>query len=264
MKIMNLRSFSALLAVVLLSACNQPKASEEAADASIEETMTVEAPALNTLSQEEIDQGWTSLFDGQTTEHWRGYLQESFPSNGWMIHEGALVLHKNTNNEENWGGDIITKEQYENFELSLEFMLTDSTNSGILYMVQEKEGDPVYYGAPEYQLLDDDLYLSLGENSINDKQKTGSNYDMEAPSGDHLKPMGEWNVAKILMNEKHIEHWLNDVKVLEYDLGSDKWNEQFQNSKFVDWPYAKITKGHIGLQDHDHEIKFRNIKIRNL
>jgi len=247
-----------------LVACSQPKDNAEATESVVEETLPAETPAMNALSQEEIDQGWNSLFDGQSADHWRGYLMESFPDKGWKIHDGVLVLHKNTSNEENWGGDIITKEQYENFELSLDFMLTDSTNSGILYMVQEKEGDPIYYGAPEYQLLDDDLYLSLGENSIKDNQKTASNYDMEAPSGDHLKPVGEWNVAKILVNEKHVEHWLNGAKVLEYDLESDKWNQQFQNSKFVDWPYAKIIKGHIGLQDHNHEISFRNIKIRNL
>ena len=262
MKIINLKTLLFGFPV-LLWACSPPNTSEDTTEAP-SESAPVETPAMNTLTQLEIDQGWGSLFDGQSTEQWRGYLDETFPNQGWVVRDGSMILLKNVEKVENWGGDIITKKKYENFELSLEFMLTDSANSGILYMVQEKEGDPIYYSAPEYQLLDDKIYLGLGENPINQKQVTGSNYDMEAPSGNVLNPMGEWNVAKIVMNQKHVEHWLNDVKVLEYEIGSDKWNEQFQNSKFADWPYAKVTKGHIGLQDHNHEIGFRNLKIREL
>jgi hypothetical protein len=218
----------------------------------------------NSLTKEESDSGWKLLFDGKTTDMWRGYNQSTMPLLGWVIKDDALVIEKTPQPKpEGFGGDIITKEQYGNFELALEFMVTDTANSGIFYFVIEKPEDPIYFNAPEYQILDNATYAKATSGGDLSKHKTGDNYDMQSAPADYMKPVGEWNQAKIIHKDGHVEHWLNGNKCIEYQVGSPEWEELVLNSKFKDWKgYGRSTVGHIGLQDHQHEVRFRNIKIR--
>jgi len=211
-------------------------------------------PVNNTLNEEEIAEGWQLLFDGESTDGWRAYNGESFPEEGWKIENGELVVMDG-------GGDIITEDQYSQFELALEFMTTDSANSGILYLVKELEGQPIYYSAPEYQILDDEVYASMGDST--NVHKSGANYDIEGPEMSLVNPPGEWNTARIVIDDaRNVSHYLNGTLVTTYQLGSPEWEEDVANSKFSDWPYAQADIGHIGLQEHGHEVRFRNIKIR--
>ncbi len=217
------------------------------------------AQAPNTLSPEEAAEGWQLLFDGHSTEQWRGYNRESFPEEGWTVEDGALVVLPGGK-----GGDIITREQFGNFELELEFLLSDSANSGIFYLAVEKPGEPIWFNAPEYQLLDNQTYRSILGEALHTHQ-TGDNYDLHAASEDFSKPVGSWNQARIVHRDGHVEHWLNGHKVVEYQIGSPDWEERVRNSKFARYPgYGRARVGHIGLQDHNHLVRFRNIKIRRL
>ena len=209
---------------------------------------------------------WTNLFDGTSTEHWRGYGKTVFPAKGWIIEGEELVIQKAPKpRPEDFGGDIVTKAQFGNFELQLDFLVTDTANSGIFYFVVEEEGTPIYFNAPEYQILDDATYVATGAVEPNSAQLTGSNYDLQAPPPGLTKPVGEWNTARILHQDGHVKHWLNGQKAAEYQVGSPAWEALVEKSKFKDYPgYGRAKKGHIGLQDHDHEVRFRNIKIREI
>jgi len=209
---------------------------------------------------------WVTLFDGSSTDNWRGYNKDGFPTIGWFVDdEGNLCVQKTGTEEEGYGGDIITKDTYENYELELDFMVSDTGNSGILYRVHEQPDRAIWHNAPEYQLLDDPVYAEmLGEEEMHDKY-TAALYDMIPASGDPSNPPGKWNTAKIVVNNNHVEHWLNNQKVVEYTIGSPEWEQLYQDSKFAGYPeFSRATVGHIGLQDHGHLIKFRNIRIKEL
>lgn len=245
--------------------CQKPQPQNEEPSSDLA-SMEVTTPPVNQLSAAEAAAGWQLLFDGQSADQWRGYMKEGFPENGWTIENGELVVLK-TPGGSSTGGDIITREQYENFELSLEFMISDSANSGIFYLAQEQEDTPIWYSAPEYQILDNQVYLNWeGEGDMDmHTHLTAENYDMQAAQQDHSKAVGEWNHARIVVNQGHVEHWLNGQKAVEYDINSESWKQQLANSKFSEYPqYGQATKGHIGLQDHGHEVRFRNIKIKVL
>lgn len=233
----------------------------------VDNSSTVEETATpvtqhNMLSESEKADGWQLLFDGSTTTGWRGYNQETFPTKGWDIKNGELQVIKTGTEEEGYGGDIITNESYENFELTLEYAVTDSSNSGILYLVNEKEGQAIWHSAPEYQILDNPTYTSMG---LGNTQLTAANYDLHPASTDYTQPKGEWNEVRIVLDDGHVEHWLNDNKVVEYDLWTPEWEALVQKSKFKDYPdYGKSKKGPIGIQDHGHLVRFRNIKIKRL
>ncbi len=229
---------------------------------SSEQSSQTSQVADSTSQQAEADQ-WIILFDGSDTDQWRGYLQEEFPQQGWEIQGDELVLLK-TPEGGTGGGDIITKEKYRNFELTLEFMATDTANSGIFYLAQELEGEPIFHSAPEYQILDDQTYISMGEMDMN-THLTGDNYDLQAADERYSNPVGSWNNARIVVNDGHVEHWLNGNKTIEYQINSDEWKELVNKSKFSEMSqYAQAESGYIGLQDHGHEVRFRNIKIRKL
>lgn len=208
---------------------------------------------------------WTVLFDGISGANWKAYGEEEFPDAGWTVKNGALTLLAKSK-----GGTIITKELYENFDLELEFQLDKGANSGIMYLIQEIEGKPAYYSAPEYQLIDDADYFERakkeGDMSIVKHHLTGDNYDLQsAPKDKKLNPAGSWNKARIVIKDGHVEHYLNGEKVVEYDLGSPEWKAMVAGSKFADWEaYGKAKKGHIGLQDHGNMVSFRNIRIKRL
>lgn len=245
-----------LWVICLMLACQNLSNSEQT------NVETTPMPTVNTLSETEKTAGWELLFDGKSTDKWKGYNKTSFPEKGWMVEDGLLMVKKSGTEETGFGGDIVTKESFENFEFLIDFMLTDTANSGILYMVNEVEGEAIWHNAPEYQLLDDATYATMGITNIH---FTGANYDLHPAKTDFKKPMGEWNTARIIKNMEHVEHWLNGNKVVEYDLWTPEWEALVKASKFKDYPgYGRTKNGKIGIQDHGHEVKFKNIKIRRL
>lgn len=218
------------------------------------EPTTRPAAAMNTLTDAEKAAGWKLLFDGKTTEGWRGYKKPNCPP-GWQVVDGTL-------DRVGKAVDLITVDQYESFELVLDWRISRKGNSGVMYHVTE-DGDRAARTAPECQLLDN----VEGE----DPQRAGWCYALYAPpidpaTGkplDTTKPVGQWNTLRILINGPHVEHWMNGVKYVEYELWSDDWNQRVAKSKFATWPnWAKAHKGYIALQDHGGEVAFRNVKIR--
>jgi hypothetical protein len=207
---------------------------------------------LNTLSAGEKAEGWRLLFDGKSTAGWRAYNADTMPA-GWQAVDGSLTRVSQA-------ADIITKEQFGNFELSLEWKLEARGNSGIFYRAVEGL-EWIYHGAPEYQVLDDAGHRD-GQNPLT---SAGSDYGLYAPARGVVKPAGEWNSTRIIARGPHVEHWLNGQKVVEYEQGSDDWARRVAGAKFAAWPqYGKAMSGHIGLQEHGGRAEFRNIKIREL
>ncbi len=211
-----------------------------------------DAQAPNTLTKKEKTDGWELLFDGKSMDKWRGYQKEDMPE-GWVIEGDSIVMTGG-------GGDIVTREQFDNFELKLEWKIQEGGNSGIFYRANE-DHPRIYESAPEMQVLDNNKHND-GKNTLT---SAGANYGLIAAVRDVTRPIGEFNEVMILVNGNHVEHHLNGVKLLEYELGSDEWKELVAKSKFKDWPdYGKLSKGYIGLQDHGDKVWYRNIKIRRL
>ncbi|MFZ5429152.1 MAG: 3-keto-disaccharide hydrolase [Bacteroidota bacterium] len=213
-------------------------------------------PAINTLTAAEVADGWQLLFNGNDLNNWKIY--NGGDVTGWKIVDG--VLH-NSGVGSDHGGDIITREQYQSFELYLEWMVDTASNSGIFFNVVENVAPALYQSGPEYQLIDD--YNWPGE--LDAKQMSGANYDMHAPVGAEVLGLDEWNKTRLIVNGPKVQHWLNGVKVVEYELWSDDWYKRKDNSKWKNETfYGAATQGHIGLQDHGGLTMFRNIKIRKL
>ncbi|MDG2424249.1 MAG: DUF1080 domain-containing protein [Phycisphaerales bacterium] len=209
-------------------------------------------PNHNTLTTRQQAEGWELLFDGQTMDSWRGFNKEEVPE-GWSIIDGSIV-------RTGQGGDIITREQFDDFELSLDWQVASGGNSGIFYNVTE-DGHSVWLTGPEMQVLDNAKHAD-GKNPLT---SAGSNYALHAPSFDMTGPPGSWNRAKIVVRGDHVEHWLNGVRVVEYVLQSPAWERRVSDSKFKDMPdYGRRPRGHIALQDHGDFVAFRNIMIRPL
>ena len=204
---------------------------------------------------------WIYLFDGNDLSGWRGFNQETLPSN-WIIEEGAL---KSMGSGGDIGGDIVFgKQSFKNFELSMEWKISEGGNSGIFYHVQEGEQyTSPYQNAPEYQLIDD---LGFPE-PLEDWQKLGADYAMYPADPDQkiVKDAGEWNTSRIIFTPEITEYWLNGKKVVSFVPWSEDWNERKKTGKWKDYPdYGKFKEGLIGLQDHGSFIWFRNIKIKEL
>src|SRR5437867_227039 len=210
------------------------------------------AMRLNTLTLEERAAGWRLLFVGHSTAGWRGWQMDSMPS-GWGVRDGALTRVRPA-------ADIITREKFKNFELSLEWNVAPGGNSGIFYRASEDE-TAIYWTAPEMQVLDDAAHPD-GQSRLT---AAGADYGLyPAPAG-IVKPAGQWNQARIIVNGNHVEHWLNGVRIVEYELGSPDWEARVKASKFADHPrYGRNTEGYIGLQEHEFRVAYRNIKIRVL
>ena len=203
------------------------------------------------------DSNWEFLFDGRNADHWRGYRQEGMPD-GWVVRDNMLIALGQGGDE---AGDIVTREQFEDFELSLEWSISEGGNSGIFFHVLENGYPVVYATGPEYQLIDD---VGFPE-PLEEWQKTGANYAMHVAGDKTLMPVGEWNTSRIKVQDAHVEHWLNGEMILSYTLWSPEWLSMTKTSKWKDYPhYGRAIKGHIGLQDHGSEVAFRNIMIRDL
>lgn len=190
---------------------------------------------------------------------WRGYNQDSLPHN-WEIRDGIIECFGKAGD---MGGDIITNEQFDNFELQLEWKISKGGNSGIFYhVVESPHYHSPYQTGPEYQLLDDVGF----PDPLEDWQLTGANYAMHAAGSEKtLKPVGEWNSSKVIFNKGQVEHWLNGVKVVTFDKYSEDWQERRDSGKWEEYPdYGKASYGHIGLQDHGAGVWFRNVRIRKL
>lgn len=211
---------------------------------------------INTLTKGEMRQGWELLFDGKSLDNWKTFNGGAVT--GWEIVDD--VLH-NSGQGSDHGGDIITKKEYRNFELYLEWKIAPESNSGIFFHVQEGIVNAIYGTGPEYQLIDDHGWPT----QLKDSQYSGANYDMHAPKNAKVVPPDEWNKTRLVVNGPLVEHWLNGIKVVEYKLWSDEWYELKANSKWKDMPqYGAAKTGHIGLQDHGGLTLFRNMKIREL
>jgi len=227
------------------------------------ETVMVTKP--NTLNQQEIADGWELLFNGKNTDGWHGYNMQSFPEKGWAVEDGTLHVFGSGKGEAGGGGDIITNKKYGNFELTLEWKVSEGGNSGIFYLAQEKPDQPIWKSAPEMQILDNDKHpdAKLG---VNGNRAAGSLYDLIPGNMDVVNPVGEWNEVKILVYKGTVVHTVNGVNVLEYHLWTDDWKKMVLNSKFKNYDDFLNTAeiGYIGLQDHGDDIWFRNIKIKEL
>lgn len=226
-----------------------PSTGEEAAS-----SMEI-ADTLNMLTPDEEAEGWMLLFDGTTFDGWRGYRSESVPS-GWVVQDAALHF-----SGEGGRGDIITEEQFESFELRLDWKISEGGNSGVMFHVTEEHEVP-YASGPEVQVLDNTGHPDAANGPT---RQAGANYDMHAPSQDVTKPAGQWNHLRLVVDGPHVEHWLNGAKIVEYELWSDAWKERVATSKWKDYPaYGLAESGHIDLQDHGDPVWYRNIKIRRL
>jgi len=198
---------------------------------------------------------WKILFDGKSTNAWRGFKQDSFPEKVWKVEDGTLRTIVGGESR-----DIITREKYGDFELKLEWKISPGGNSGIIYLVSE-DFDQTYQTGPEMQVLDDAKH----RDGKDPKTSAGALYALIAPVNKVLKPVGGWNRVRITVHNGHVEHWLNGKKVLEYELGSEQLKPLIAASKFKEFPrFAQNREGHIALQYHGDEVWYRKIKIRSL
>ncbi|NNE76119.1 MAG: DUF1080 domain-containing protein [Pricia sp.] len=241
-----------VIATVILS-CKGNTEKKEAEMAS-EDMVEAEQPA----------QEWEVLFDGTSFEHWKEYLKEGVSEN-WKIEDGAMVFYPPENREDKEVFDLVTKNEYTDFVLSLDWKISEGGNSGVFYGVKEDPEVRVpYRTGPEIQVLDNEKHPDAKNGTTH---QAGSLYDMVAPSKDVTRPVGEWNTMVLTVNhsEKQGSVELNGVEVVTFPLGNEQWSEMVSKSKFADWnEFGKYSTGKIGLQDHGDQVAFRNIKIKEL
>ncbi len=225
----------------------------------------VQPIAANTLSDAEKADGWTLLFDGKTLNGWRNFKKETIGSS-WKVEDGAITLSTDKKSDNGWqvadGGDIITDGVYENYELTLEWKIQNCGNSGIIYNVHESdEYDYVWQTGPEMQVLDNVCHPDAKIKT----HRAGDLYDMIECKNLTVKPAGEWNQIRLVINNGKTQHWLNGRKVVEFEMFNDEWKTMIANSKFKDMKgFGTYRKGHIALQDHGDKVWYRNIKIKEL
>ncbi len=220
----------------------------------------------NNLTTAEEDDGWELLWDGETTEGWRGARLDEFPEEGWKIEDGILTVLASGGGESEAGGDIVTEELYGDFELKVDFKITEGANSGIKYFVDTdlNKGPGSSIGL-EYQILDDERHPDAKLGNHEGSRTMASLYDLiQADPDKPVNPVGEWNTARIVSKGNKVEHWLNGEKVLEYERKSEEYRKLVAESKYVDWPnFGEAEEGHILLQDHGNKVSFKNIKIKS-
>jgi Domain of Unknown Function (DUF1080) len=256
----------AIFATFLFSSCQKSGSKQEAAAADSVTTGAIITPAeINTLTGAEKDAGWELLFDGTTLDGWKRYNAKDIGPL-WTVKDGAIVCDGKglTEGTADIGGSLMTKRQFDNFELSLEWKISPGGNSGILYhVVEDAKYKHDYETGPEFQVMDDDGWK--GE-KLRDAQKVGGNYDMyAAPDSKVVKPVGEWNSARLVYNNGHVEQWLNDVKVVDFEEGTPDYTERYKKSKWTGYPaWNKSKVGYLSLQDHGASVYYRSIKVKIL
>lgn len=204
---------------------------------------------LNALTDAEVKAGWKLLFDGKTTDGWHNYRKDTI-SDGWKVVDGALTMSRKGS------GDIVTKDEYGAFELSIDFKISPAGNSGVIYHVKNTGKTPWQTG-PEIQIQDN----AAGH----DPQKSGWLYQLYSSDVDTTKPAGQWNTLRVVITPSKCEHYMNGVKYCEYVKGSEDWKQKVAASKFSAFKgFGEATEGHLCLQDHNDEVAYRNIKIRPL
>lgn len=217
-------------------------------------SVAAQSERINILSEKEKKEGWRLLFNGKNLDGWRTFQGREIT--GWKVIDGVL---NNSGIGSDHGGDIVTREKFQNFELELEWKIAPQSNSGIFYHVNEKIGTAIYESGPEYQLIDDKGWPER----LREDQYSGANYGMHAPKNAIVKDVNDWNQARIVVDGAHVQHYLNGVKVVDYYLWDDEWKQLKENGKWKDYPYYGMAlKGPIGLQDHGGLAQFRNIKIK--
>ncbi|GAB5453213.1 MAG: DUF1080 domain-containing protein [Halioglobus sp.] len=234
-----MRLFITCITLVLLGGCAE------------EEFVTLEE-CTNALTEAEAAEGWRLLFDGGSLSQWRSYGEEAV-NEGWGIENGCLTRLAR-------GGDLISREQFDNFELKLEWRISDSGNSGIFIRGDESERT-IHYTGYEMQVLD-----NVGHSDSSDPtHRSGALYDLIAPDHDTTQPVGYWNSVHIIADGPHVEFWLNGRITAKFEQGSPQWQALYAQSKFTDRVrYGTLFKGHIGFQDHWDKVWYRNIRIREL
>ncbi len=249
-----------LFASIIVLSCNSPKK-----EATGDEASNAEPPsAMNKLTSDEIAEGWQLLFDGETLSGWKRFNHDTIGPL-WSVKDGAIMCDGSGLGEGSGTnrGSLHTTKEFGNFDLVLDYKLSPGGNSGIIYhSIEDPKYQFDYETGPEYQLLDD----SGWKDELKDAQKAGSAYDMfPAPASKKLNPAGEWNTARIVYRDGHVEHWLNGEKILEYEENSDDFKSRYKESKWKDYPdWNKSRTGIISLQDHGAPVYFRNIKIKEL
>ena len=211
----------------------------------------------NALTEQERREGWKLLWDGKTTNGWRGAKIQTFPEKGWRIEDGVLKVEKANGAESGNGGDIVTEKNYHNFILKVDFKITEGANSGIKYFV-----DPDM-NLGEFQILDD-LRHPDAKLGVKGNRKLGSLYDLIPAPEQKPFDITTWNTAMVIVKDSHVEHWLNGVKMLEYERNNQEWNALVAYSKYKNWPNFGNRDGRILLQDHGDEVWFKNVKIKEL
>jgi len=215
----------------------------------------------NSLTEAEFADGWASLFDGKDMRHWRNFKSDEL-SDKWVVENGTMKLTGKG------GGDIMTRKAYTNYDLCLEWKISEAGNSGIFILVDE-EGKHIYSHAPEIQILDNERH---SDNKI-DSHLSGSLYDMVASHPSSHKPAGEWNQVRVLFRDGFLQVWQNEVKTINITLGDSTWNTLLEGSKFSGGlsglfggfeGFGESRSGHVGFQDHNDPVAFKNIKIREL
>jgi hypothetical protein len=250
---------------------------KEISSADFEAYKNMEAPEVsyltNQLTEAEIGSGWQLLWDGQSTNGWRGARLDHFPKNGWSINKGILKVHEASGRESTNGGDIVTVQQYEDFVLEVDFRITKGANSGIKYFVDTElnQGAGSSIGC-EFQILDDQFHPDA-KNGVNGNRTMASLYDLITANGLDFNPhlphekyvngYDQWNRARIVVSGQKVQHYLNGIKMVEYERDTQQWNALVGYSKYSTWPgFGNNKKGHILLQDHGNEVEFKNIKLK--
>lgn len=216
--------------------------------------------AQSTLTNKEKKDGWKLLFDGTSTTGWRNFNSNAVGA-GWKVKDGVLYLDKTVTQREE-RGDLVTQEEFENYELALEWKIDSCGNSGVLFnVVEDPKLKATYHSGPEMQVLDNNCH----PDAKIEKHRAGDLYDLIKVKKENVKPAGQWNEARIVSNKGKYEFWLNGAKQVEFTMHTPEWDTMVANSKFKAWSdFGKATKGHIALQDHGDGVAYRNIKIRLL
>ena len=216
--------------------------------------VTVPPVPLNRLSAEEEKEGFVSLFDGLRIAEWRAYRGDAPPKQGWSVRDAALVCAA-----KGGGGDLVSAQEYGDFDFRFSFRVTPKANSGVMWHVTE-DNDATYMSGPEYQVIDD---VGHGK-GIDGKHAVGALYDLVPATGKVAWPAGTWNEGRIVVDEGRVRHWLNGTLVVDAPCAGPDWDAMVKASKFRDWPFNKAPRGRLALQDHGDEVAYRNLRVRAL